>query len=107
MALYSDGCNLRRCWVCTLTDCLKFRFKLALFYEEKKNVGKGFGIQGKVNQINQAAFFHLCPGRWTSPPGAQGLRFRLDGLQSSWGTKVELLLVSWSQGGSYLQVLKQ
>ena len=37
----------------------------------------------------------LCPGRWASHPGAQWLRYHLDGLQSSRDMKVELL---WPPG---------
>ena len=37
--------HLRRRWVCTLMDHLKFHFKPTLF--KKKSVGKGIGIQGK------------------------------------------------------------
>ena len=33
------------------------------FYKEKKSIGKGVGIQGKVSQIKAAALFHLCLGR--------------------------------------------
>ena len=47
--------DLRSRWVCTLTDHLKFHFKLKPFYRVKKSVGKGFGIQGKVNPLKSCS----------------------------------------------------
>ena len=38
------ACNLRRWWIFTLPDSLKFHFKPILFFKKKRSVGKGFGI---------------------------------------------------------------
>ena len=91
-------------------------FQTDPFYKEKKSVGKVFGIQGHSSSGKQLQHsflcvlgggLHLCPGWWASHPGAQWLRYHGDCLQSSWDTKVDLLMVSWSQGESYVQFLKQ
>ena len=57
---------------------------------------RGLELRENITQIKAAALFHLCPGRWASRPGAQWLRHRPDGLQSSWDTKVNCL---WSGVG--------
>ena len=45
--------DLRRWWVCTLRDRLKFHFKMALFIRRTKCLSEGFGIQRKVNWIKK------------------------------------------------------
>ena len=53
------------------------------FYKEKKSIGKGVGIQGKVSQIKAAALFHLCLGRWSlSVPWTVGI--------SPWSTMAQI-----------------
>ena len=75
----------------------------------------GLGVQGEVNWMKKktAAFspwamvfiWVVCSGHLTLEHS--GSDIILNCLRSSRGTKVELLPVSWSQGGSYLQSLEQ
>ena len=56
--------------------------------------------------LTWAVGFSCVLGGGCLPLEHSGLDNILNGLQSSWGAKVDLLLVSWSQGGSYLQCLE-
>ena len=96
--------TLFRWQVHTLTDHLKFHFKIA-FFVRKTNCSKGFRIQGKVNWIKKttSAFspwavsgLKLCPRQWSSAvswaarsshPGAQWLRYHLEWLAVLLGHK--------------------
>ena len=98
--------DLRRWRVHTLTDHFVFSFQARLFIAgNKQGVVRGFEIQGKVNRKNNCSVFVLGGGHLTLEDN--GSDIILSCLQASWDTKVELLIVSWSQGGSYLQFLEQ
>ena len=93
---------------CTLKDHLMFHFKQSLFIMRRK-----VECREKVNQIKAAAVFHLLAS------GSLSVFWAVDvspwstmAQMTSWlleiplGKKVELHVVFWSQGGSYLQFLK-
>ena len=112
--LYSDGWRSEKTVGLYPNRPSYIPFQTFLLYKEKKSVGNGFGIQGKGQSDKELqhsficwlGILYLCPGKWRAHPRAQWLRCHLDCLQSSWGTKVELPVVSWSQAGSSLWFLE-
>ena len=53
--------DLRRWRVCTLTDCLKFHFKLTFFMRRRKVQVRGLEFREKVNQIKSCSILSSVP----------------------------------------------
>ena len=78
-ALYSDGRDLRRWWVHTLTDHLVFSFQAKDFIAgNKQGVVRGFEIQGKVNWVRKKQLQNSCPGWWSLAVSSAGGHLTLE-----------------------------